>query len=596
MVFKHLPIQFDNYGRAFLRDEDAEAPFDFRDEVRLQRETRRERAIETVAGRSALMEFSSDPVTRTVAAMAVTASIDLEHRRVMDARLEATHFSGFELILNEHEPSDAVPLTSRISGRASVSHMIAASMALEMAGGVTPPPMAVITRNLGSCGEMLSECIRHLFLLAGPDYSEQVIRRTNPSLWRRAEQTAARGRAIHGLGTVADLMRGLNQLTGHLYLEALQHTRLAVEVVTLTLGKYPHPSAILPGGVGTEANRDTFNQVLGRINSLLDYSKKVTAVWDDLIEFFYAAEPLTRRSGELAGNLLTLGIWDDPESYDAAYHNCNVWGDRRLSRPAAIIEGTVRTDRLSDINIGIEEFIEHAYFSHWNHQRFLSDPLSGPLSPYHPWNKETIPFPDKADWRGKYTWVTAPRWDRETMETGPIARLWSNATGDEASFQFIGSVNRGLEFEIPKGQRPAIRLVWKIPERPNTLERIRARAYQLSYTGLAAFASLLEAFDCLRRGETEMSKRFNLPDRSVGVGFWESSSGPMSHHIVIRNRRLANYQMITPLEWMGSPRDASGTPGTLEAAVINTPLIEEFQDPADFTGIDLLRTIRSFDP
>lgn len=596
MVFKNLPIQFDNYGRAFLRDEEAEAPFDFRDEARLQREVKRDRTIESVAGRSALMEFSSDPVTRAVSSMAVTASIDLEHKRVIDSRIEVTQFSGFELILNEHEPSDAVQLTSRISGRASVSHAIAASMALEMAAGVTPPPMAIITRNLGSCGEMLSECIRHLFLLAGPDYSEQVVRRTNPAIWQLAEQAPARGRAIHGLDTVAELMRGLNLLNGHLYLEALQHTRLAVEVVTLLLGKYPHPSAILPGGVGTEAHRDTFNQVLGRINTLLDYSKKVTAIWDDLIDFLYEAEPAYRHSGELPGNMLSLGIWDDPESYDAAYHNCNVWGDRRLSRPSAIVDGAIRTDRLSDINIGIEEFVEHAYFAHWNHQRFLSDPLSGPLSPYHPWNKETIPHPGKSNWSEGYTWVTASRWDREVMETGPIARLWSNAVSNEASFQFIGRINRGLEFEIPKGQRPAIRLVWKTPERPNTLERNRARAYQLSYTGLAAFASLLEAFDCLRRGETEMSKRFNLPDRSVGAGFWESSAGPISHHIVIRNRRLVNYQMIKPLEWMGSARDASASPGTLESAVINTPLIEVFQGPADFTGIDLLRTIRSFDP
>lgn len=596
MVFRRLPIQFDSYGRAFLRDEDVDSPFDFRDDSRLQREHRRERAIESVAGRSSLMEFSSDPVTRATGSIAATAQIDLEHRRVIDARIEATLYGGYELILNEHEPSDSIPLSSRISGRMSVGHAIASSMALEMAGGVTPPPMAIITRNLGACGEMLCECIRHLFLLAGPDYSEQVVSRTSPRIWQRAEGAPAKGRNVHGLETIGELMRGLNQLYGHLYIEALQQTRVAAEVVTLLLGKYPHPSAVVPGGVCIEADRDTFNQVLGRVNGLLDYSKKAAAVWDDLIDFLYEVEPGYRQAGELPGNLLSLGIWDDPESYDATYHNCNVWGDRRLSRPAAIIEGDIRTDRLSDINIGIEEFVDHSYFSHWNHQRFLSDPLSGPLSPYHPWNKETIPHPGRSDWRDGYTWATAPRWDRESMETGPIARLWSNAVSDEASFQFIGRLNRALEFEIPKGQRPAIRQVWKIPERPNTFERMRARAYQLSYTGLAAFASLLEAFDCLRRGETEMSKRFNLPERSVGAGLWESCSGPVSHHLVVRNRRVANYQVITPLMWMGSPRDDSESPGSIEAALISTPLFEEFSEPADFTGIDLLRTIRSFDP
>jgi hydrogenase large subunit len=47
---------------------------------------------------------------------------------------------------------------------------------------------------------------------------------------------------------------------------------------------------------------------------------------------------------------------------------------------------------------------------------------------------------------------------------------------------------------------------------------------------------------------------------------------------------------------MGSPRDAVGIPGIYEAAVMNTPLLEECVRPEDMTGIDILRTLRSFDP
>ena len=39
-----------------------------------------------------------------------------------------------------------------------------------------------------------------------------------------------------------------------------------------------------------------------------------------------------------------------------------------------------------------------------------------------------------------------------------------------------------------------------------------------------------------------------------------------------------------------------GQPGPYEEAVLNTPLLEETEDPAGFKGIDILRTIRSFDP
>ncbi len=39
-----------------------------------------------------------------------------------------------------------------------------------------------------------------------------------------------------------------------------------------------------------------------------------------------------------------------------------------------------------------------------------------------------------------------------------------------------------------------------------------------------------------------------------------------------------------------------GAPGPYEEAVRNTPLLEEFARAEDFTGIDILGTIRSFDP
>ena len=45
-----------------------------------------------------------------------------------------------------------------------------------------------------------------------------------------------------------------------------------------------------------------------------------------------------------------------------------------------------------------------------------------------------------------------------------------------------------------------------------------------------------------------------------------------------------------------APRTPWGTPGPYEEAVLNTPIVEDFKSPEDFQGIDILRTIRSFDP
>jgi hydrogenase large subunit len=42
-------------------------------------------------------------------------------------------------------------------------------------------------------------------------------------------------------------------------------------------------------------------------------------------------------------------------------------------------------------------------------------------------------------------------------------------------------------------------------------------------------------------------------------------------------------------------RDSYGTPGPYEDAVQNTPLLEE-NSRENFKGIDIMRTVRSFDP
>ncbi|MBS1792143.1 MAG: nickel-dependent hydrogenase large subunit [Acidobacteria bacterium] len=597
MTFRSLPIEFDVYGRAHLRDEDAVAPFSVNGDPRIQRALNRERALEKLADNKHVWSFNVSPVTRVAGNMSLHAVVDFEQRRVLDAQIENAQFCGYEMIAKGREPSDAVHIASRARGTSSVAHTVSAAMALEMACGVTPPPLAIIARNLGSCGEVIGESAHHLFVLAGPDYSEAAISRTSLPLWGKAQKTPAPGVEVHGMDTIAEVMRGLNPLSGHLYLESLQMMRLAREIVTVMLGKYPHPSGVVPGGIGVEANKESLNQVLGRVNTLLDYAKKVVAIWDDLVDFFYDAEPRYRRVGELPGNLLSVGLWDDPESYDASYINCNSWSERRMAVPGVMVNGELRTSRLSDINIGIEEFVDHSFYQNWSEQSFQTDPMSGPLSPNHPWNKQTVPAPVERDWRKQYSWAAAPRWDREPMETGALARMWINTVSANQNCEFITTSRRLMEIALPKGQLPPITVRWLIPERPNTLERIRARAYQVAYAGMVAYANLLQGFDYIRRGEVNLSQRFRVPEKTtIGVGFWECGRGAITHHLAIAERRLMNYQIITPTEWMGSPRDAVGVPGIYEAAIMNTPLLEECARSEDLTGVDILRTVRSFDP
>ena len=86
-----------------------------------------------------------------------------------------------------------------------------------------------------------------------------------------------------------------------------------------------------------------------------------------------------------------------------------------------------------------------------------------------------------------------------------------------------------------------------------------------------------------------------MPDEAIGCGFHEAVRGVLSHHVVIRDGKIANYHPYPPTPWNANPRDSYGTPGPYEDAVQNTPIFEE-NGPDKFKGIDIMRTVRSFDP
>jgi hydrogenase large subunit len=609
MVFKNLPIELDSRGQGKLRLRGPADPFAVTGAagqqatgrtVKPEAKSDTDRRLEEAASNPDARYFEVDPLARSKNPISLRAIIDFKNRRVLDARVEKTNFWDLEPILKGRLPADVVPIASRICGWGAGANAIASAMALEMALGVAPPPLAIITRGLGAAAELMASLTRHLYVQAGPDYSEATISRTSMTIWAKAQESKAEFSALHGYQTIADIMREMNPMSGSLYREALSLTRIACEIATLVFGKFPHPSAIFPGGVGILPDKEVFNQVLGRLNHLIDYAKKTAAIWDDLANFFYGIDARYKYSGHLPANLISAGMWDDPSRYNARLENCNDWGARRLVTPGAIINGKLRTVRLSELNAGIEEFTNRSFYQKGDHGAVILDPLGIPLSPLHPWNNQTIPAPGRSHWMERYSWNMAPRWDREAVESGPLARQWITAAGGQLKSEFIqavsGAAGMGLEIDLPRFQLPARRLRWQIPERPNSLDRIRARAYHIGYCGIIALTYLLKAFDCIKRREMAMSRPYRVREEAVGVGFWEDAQGALIHHVVIGRGRVANYQIVAPSEWMGSPQDPFGKPGPYEQAIINTPLLEAFSKPDDFTGIDILRTIRSFDP
>jgi hydrogenase large subunit len=186
------------------------------------------------------------------------------------------------------------------------------------------------------------------------------------------------------------------------------------------------------------------------------------------------------------------------------------------------------------------------------------------------------------------------------METGAYSRLWAAAQApDYSQGRLIEPTGHSLRITLPRAELPADPIEWKVPETWGAFERNRARAYGLLYTAAIAYDNLLIAYDLMRKGgaDAKMSTSYKVPkDHRTGVGLWSASRGFLTHHMEMDKGVLENYQILTPSTWMASPKDPFGNPGPYEEAVLATPLLENFETPEDFKGIDVLRAIRSFDP
>src|SRR5919205_2949966 len=220
MCFKNLPIEFDEQGNARLKEGVANPySYEVKELAPLESPEGRGRLENLLARNGHIRRVDFDPVTRVAGALAFHAVVDLESRQVLETDSMATLFRGYEVILKGRDPRDAIFISSRACGVCGGVHSTTAALALEMAFGIYPPPMGLVARNLPLSLEYLYDHPLHLFLLAGPDFSEPAVRETNPELWAQAERTRARGADVHGYGTIAEIMSAMAPLTGQLYAE-----------------------------------------------------------------------------------------------------------------------------------------------------------------------------------------------------------------------------------------------------------------------------------------------------------------------------------------------------------------------------------------
>jgi len=550
--------------------------------------------------------MSWDPITRVIGSLGIHTKIDFANQQVAECRTTSSIFRGYSVFMRGKDPRDAHFITSRICGICGDNHATCAVYTQNMAFNVRPPEIAEWIINCGEAAEYMFD--HNLFQdnLVGVDFCEQMVRETNPSVLARAEQSLARHADWHGYRTIADIMRALNPFSGALYREALDMSRLAREMFTLMEGRHVHPSTLYPGGVGTVPSVQLFTEYQVRLSRYIDFVKKMVPLHDDLFDFFYEALPGYERVGERRIMLACMGAFQDPDACDFQYATMNEWGRKMHVTPGIVVDGELVSTNLIDINLGIRILLGSSFYDDWQEQETFvrTDPLGNPVDQRHPWNQTTLPKPQKRDFGSRYTWVMSPRWFDSRSQSllaldtggGPLARLWVTALAGSVDFGYVQATGSSVKINLPKtASMPAAEFEWQLPRWANTLERDRARTYFQAYAAAAGLFFSERALQALYAGRTATWSDFSVPQDGIGCGFHEAVRGGLSHHMVIQDGKIANYHPYPPTAWNASPRDTNGTPGPYEDAIQGTPLLEE--NGADtFKGIDIMRTVRSFDP
>ena len=553
-----------------------------------------------------LVEMNWDPITRIVGSLGIFTKIDFANREVAECHSTSSIFRGYSIFMKGKDPRDAHFITSRICGICGDNHATCAVYAQNMAFGVVPPALGEWIINLGEAAEYMFDHNIFQDNLVGVDFCEQMVKETNPGVWDKAQSTDCPNADKHGYRKISDIMTALNPFTGSFYRETLLVSRYTREMFCLMEGRHVHPSALYPGGVGTVPTVQLFTDYLTRLMKYVEFMKKVVPLHDDLFDFFYEALPGYEEVGKRRILLGCWGSFQDPDVCDYQYKTMTKWGRSMFVTPGVIVDGKLVTTDLVDINLQIRILLGHSFYDGWeNREKFVAtDPLGNEVHQDHPWNQTTTPRPQKRDFNGNYSWVMSPRWldkrtnDHLALDTGggPIARLWATALAGLVDTGYVKSTGHSVKMYLPKtALKPEVEFEWKIPQWSNAIERDRARTYFQAYSAAMALHFLEKAFAELQAGRTQTWTDFKVPDEAIGCGFHEAVRGVLSHHLVIRGGKIANYHPYPPTPWNANPRDKYGTPGPYEDAVQNTPIFEE-NGPDKFKGIDIMRTVRSFDP
>lgn len=543
-----------------------------------------------------------DPITRIEGHLRIEAEI--KDGKIVDAFSSGTMVRGFEIILKGRDPRDAWAFTERACGVCTTVHALASVRTVEDALGIAIPPNAELVRNLMFCAQYMQDHVVHFYHLHALDWVDVVSAlkadprktsdiaesisdwpKSSPKYFSDVQKRIAVFVQSGQLGIFANgywghsaykLPAEVNLLGVAHYLEALEWQKEMVKVHTIFGGKNPHPNYLV-GGAPCSVNLDDANALNAE---RLAYVGKL---FDDGAEFVEKVY--------LPDLLAVASFYKDWGAIGSGLPNYLAYGDLPVNGYADTASfkfprGAILNRDLSTVHEvdgknpdQVREFIPHSWYEY----------AGGNEAGLHPWDGETKlkytgPKPpyEQLDVESKYSWLKTPRWKGNAMEVGPLARLLvAFASGRQEVKEVVTEALKTLN--VPVGALFS------------TLGRTAARGLETRLIARWAKEFYGQLMANIKNGDTRMFNNEKWdpdtwPKEAKGVGLSEAPRGALAHWIVIKNKKIDNYQLVVPSTWNASPRDAKGQRSAYEAALIGTPVKNPDQP------LEILRTIHSFDP
>ncbi len=393
------------------------------------------------------------------------------------------------------------------------------------------------------------------------------------------------------------------------YLNMLDKQREIVVSHVVFGGKNPHPHYVV-GGMPCSISMNDMNapinaERLAAVDTSINMA--ITLASSFYVPDILAIGELYVKQGYVDGGGLAkervLGFGDYPEDSYSGTSNGD-FHKHLLLRSDGIVENfvqgvekatyyTFEAKDLTDPEV-LTEGVEHSWYGYPDKDVDLH-PWSGVTKPEYTTPKEGT----KTEWKyldenGKYSWIKTPKWKGKMAEVGPLSRYIIVYT----------KVKQGILQEPTWVEKMMVDQVDAVSKLLNvapqtwllsTVGRTAVRGLEaqvMAYISKYYFEKLVNN---IKAGDTSVAnmerwETSTWPKEAKGVGLHEAPRGGLSHWVVIKDGKIANYQAVVPSTWNACPRDSQSGFGPYEATMMDTKV--KIADKP----LEILKAIHSFDP